>query len=192
MRSLPRQSAFTLLELILVIAILVFVGALAVPSLYQTFSQQTLEKSADRVRVAMGKARVRAIERGEIYAVFLTEGGSWFNIAPFTNAKQQSSLATSREELAVRRLQSDLESDLLPRGIRFAAGTVAVDARAAESLSSENGTTSIRPILFYPDGTSQDASIILQNETGRFVEIQLRGLTGLSSVIRLTEEPTRR
>ena len=171
------------------LGILVLLGALTVPSIQQTFARQSLDKSADRVRVAMGQARVRAIREGEIYAVFFTEGGSWFNVAPFTQATQQTSLSSQREQVAQQRSQSNFEDDLLPRGCRFAAGVVPVDARAAESLAADGGSNSIRPILFYPDGTSQDARIVLQNEKGNFVEIQLRGLTGLSAVIRLKEEP---
>ncbi len=188
-RSQLPPTGFTLIEILLVMAILVLVGALAVPAVLQTVSRQTLDKGADRLRVAMGQARVRAIREGEIYAVFFLEGGSWFNIAPFTQAKIQSSLATQRQALADNRRQSDLEEDLLPNGIRFAAGVVPINARAAESLAAGNSGNSIRPILFYPDGTSQDAQVVLQNDRGNFAEIQLRGLTGLSSVIRLKEAP---
>lgn len=198
-RSLSNQSnlnvnhqhhAFTLLELILVMAVLVVVAALSVPAIQQTFARQTLTQGADRVRVAMGQARVRSIKNGEIYALFFAEGGSWFNVAPFAQADAQAALASPRETIATQRQQDDLADDLLPRGIRFAADQIPVDARAAESLASENNTT-LQPILFYPDGTSQDASIVLQNELDQFLEIQLRGLTGLSTVIRLSEEPNR-
>lgn len=170
----------------MVVAILVLLGALASPSFIQTFSRQTLEKGADRVRVAMGQARVKAIRTGDIYAVYILEGGAWFDIAPFAQAQSQTMIAGRRQQLAESRSQSDFEDDLLPRGISFAGSQTAIDARAAETLAGgENG--GLRPILFYPDGTSQDARIVLQNEKGVSVEIQLRGLTGLSTVVRLDQ-----
>ena len=184
-----QRAGFTLMEILLVMAIIVFVGALAIPTVLQTISRQSLDKGADRVRVAMGQARVRSIREGEIYAVFFLEGGAWFNVAPFTQAKLQSSLSTQRQRLADSRTQPDFEDDLLPKGITFAAGVVPIDARAAESLAENTSGNSIRPILFYPDGTSQDAQIVLQNDRGSFAEIQLRGLTGLSIVVRLQEAP---
>ncbi len=189
-RCLRRtRCGFSLIEILLVMAILVLVGALSIPAVQQSFSRQSLDKAADRVRVAMGQARVRAIREGEVYAVFFAEGGSWFNVAPFSKVQDQVSLSSERQSLANERRQSNFENDLLPKGIRFAAGVVPVDARAAQSLGSDNGSGTIRPVLFYPDGTSQDAKLVMQNEKGNYVEIQLRGLTGLSSVIRLREPP---
>ncbi len=183
------RRGFTLMELLLVIAILFVVGTLAMPAAIQTFARQTLDKGADKLRVAMGQARVRAIRDGDIYAVFILEGGAWYRVAPFSQAQAISNFAAQRQQVATNRLQSELEDDLLPRGISFAGNVVAVDDRAAEALSAGGTDNTVRPILFYPDGTSQDARIILQNEKGGFIEVQLRGLTGLSSSIRLLEPP---
>ena len=122
----------------------------------------------------MGMARVRAIREGEIHALFLAEGGSWFNVAPFSQARQQEAFAGNRQVLANQRRQSNFEDDLLPPGITFAAGIVPTDSRAAEALSVKGDSGMIRPILFYPDGTSQDAKLVMRNEKGNFVEIQLR------------------
>jgi prepilin-type N-terminal cleavage/methylation domain-containing protein len=186
------RSGFTLMELLLVVSIIFMVGALATPAVLQTFARQTLDKGADKVRVAMGQARVRAIRDGDIYAVFILEGGAWYNVAPFSQAKSQAVVAGQRQQLAARRQQNDLDEDLLPRGISFASNVVAIDDRAAEALGVDGSDSTIRPILFYPDGTSQDAKLVIQNEKGQFVEIQLRGMTGLSSVVRLREAPQSR
>lgn len=181
----------TLIELLLVVGIMVVVAALVVPNIQRTFSRQALQKGADRVRVAMGQARVRAIRNGEEYAVFYAPGGAWFNVAPFTSFKEQATLAGRRKDLAEARQQSDFEDDLLPKGISFAAGEVSSDARSAEVLSSAQ-SGELRTVLFYPDGTSQDAKIILQNDKENFVEIQLRGLTGIAKTVRVEGTPSSR
>ena len=187
-----RRSGMTLLELLLVVGIMVVVAALVVPNVQRTFARQALQKGADRVRVAMGQARVRAIKNGEEYAVFYVPGGSWFNVAPFSNFKEQSTLASQRGKVAEANLQSDLEDDLLPKGIRFVAGEVSMDARSTEVLSSAAAGDAMQSILFYPDGTAQDAKLILQNEKENFVEIQLRGLTGLAKTVRVEGTPSSR
>jgi type II secretion system protein H len=188
-RAKRKTAGMTLIELLLVIAIMVVVAALVVPNIRRTFSRQALQKGGDRIRVAMGQARVRAIRNGEEYAVFYVPGGSWFNVAPFRQFKDQSALANRRKDLAEANQQGDFEDDLLPKGIRFAAGEVSMNARAADVMASGQSGDSLRSILFYPDGTSQDAKIILQNDKENFVEIQLRGLTGIARTVRVEGTP---
>ena len=36
------------------------------------------------------------------------------------------------------------------------------------------------PILFNPDGTTSDASLVLQNDKGQTIRVTLRGLTGIA------------
>ena len=187
-----KRSGLTLIEILLVMAILVVVTAIMVPAIQRTFSVQALQKGADRVRVAMGQARVRAIRNGEEYAVFFNPDGSWFDVGPFSQFREQAAKAQRRENLADQRLQSDFEDDLLPRGIRFASGAVSSDSRSLETIS-ENGASAqggTQSILFYPDGTSQDARVLLRNEKGNFCEIQLRGLTGIARTVRLEGTPS--
>ena len=48
------------------------------------------------------------------------------------------------------------------------------------------GGTWSSPILFFPDGSSSTAAILLKNEAGRCIEVRLRGLTGTSMVTEIT------
>ena len=48
-----------------------------------------------------------------------------------------------------------------------------------------------RPILFYPDGTTSDAFVVVANENERGIQVNLRGMTGtatLSDIIDLKGE----
>ena len=38
------------------------------------------------------------------------------------------------------------------------------------------------PVLFYSDGTTSDADVVLVNERNTAIRISLRGLTGIASV----------
>lgn len=185
------RHGFSLLELMMVLAIIVTVIALSVPAINRSFARQALDKSADRLRVAMGKARVSAIKEGDVYAVFVEPNGRWFDVAPFNSAKEQIAKSRSRSGDSSERSASNFEDNMLPNGILFAEGDVFVNSRAmgAQNQVKSAGKVSgnLQQILFYPDGTSQDAKIMLVNETGGIVEVQLRGLTGLAKAVRLKE-----
>ena len=179
-----RCAGMTLMELLLVVAIMVVVTAVAAPTVQQTLANQSLKKSADRVRVAMGQARVKAIKNGEEYAVFFSPGGSFFNVAPFRTFEQQGALADQRERELSEGRATSYEDDLLPRGVVFVAAESAMDARGADVLATSGSKGSLEPIFFYPDGTSQDAIITLQNQKQATIEVHLRGLTGIAKTVR--------
>ena len=64
-----------MLELILVLAIVIVIAALAAPAVDGTINRQAIVSATDRVRVAMGQARVKAIRTGEVHALFFQRGG---------------------------------------------------------------------------------------------------------------------
>jgi hypothetical protein len=73
----------------------------------------------------------------------------------------------------------------LPEGVVFLVGEAVSDSRGMqiEAAAAEEGQyqqTWSPPILFYPDGTSSDAIIILANRRYQVVEVTLRGITGMS------------
>ena len=186
-RNANSRCGFSLLELILVMAILLAFAAMALPTVQRSLSRQGVQKGADMFRAALGKARVRAIRSGKVYAVFYAPNSSYFSVAAFDKAAEQNGLAGQRiQEIENRAATEAYGDDMLPRRVRFAAGNVEIDGRASLTLSS-GSNTSIRPILFYPDGSSQDAKIILQNENGDMVQVYLRGLTGTSTSTRIVE-----
>jgi hypothetical protein len=63
------------------------------------------------------------------------------------------------------------------------------EPRLGETASAD-GMAWSTPIFFYPDGSTSTAAILLKNESGRCIEVRLRGLTGtgtLTSITRTTD-----
>ena len=183
-----RRHGTTLLEILLVVAIVALIASLAMPNLLRTFVAHTLDKSADIVRSEMGRARVKAIRSGKIHAFVYNLGQSQMAVRQFDELVLAGTIDHFVSTGSSDRRSSDLDysGENLPRGIRFAAGMAVADARsafAAEEAGSATGK--MTPILFYPDGSSQDAQIVLVNEAGDAVQIILRGLTGSARVARL-------
>ena len=71
----------------------------------------------------------------------------------------------------------------MPRGTIFLQSETEEDARSAQAVEDSSVSVSqMVPVLFYPDGSSQDAVLILRNEKENEVKLTLRGLTGQASV----------
>lgn len=62
------RSAFTLLELLLVLALIAAVAALAWPALDRPLATQRLRRAAEQVRMQLIKTRTKAISTGETFA----------------------------------------------------------------------------------------------------------------------------
>jgi len=77
---------------------------------------------------------------------------------------------------------------LLPNGISFVTGQIEPDNRAAmlgignDAAGSSSSVRWSPPIVFYPDGTTSTAQVVMKNEHDRQVRLSLRGLTGVVRV----------
>ncbi len=175
LQSRGTQSGFTLLEILLVLAVLVVITALAVPAATTVFSGQQLRTTGDVIRARFADCRIRAIKSGDVYGFFYKPGGGEYWMAP-VNTGFRSLLNGSPPS----------NQHLLENEVVFIAGETMQDGRsmaAAENVAGEFLT--FRPILFYPDGTSQDAVVIVQSKNGLQIQLELRGLTGVSTKSRL-------
>ena len=170
-----------MLEMILVLAIAIAVAALAVPAVQGTIGNQAIVSGADRVRIAMGQARVQAIRTGDVHALFYQREGQWFDVAPLADHRRLTGQQSNGRSPSIN--DRELSDNWLPRQVFFIAGQTQIDARS-ESAKEASGSSPVDVILFYPDGTAQDARILLQDERGRTMAVELRGLTGNAKTIR--------
>lgn len=179
------QAGFTLLEIIIVTTLMVIIATLSLPSMSRFFVSQKLDKAAERVRVEMGRARVNAIRSGEIYAFMFRPGMTQFAVVPFNSSFRESNFIQEEQSNGLDNRVSDFQFDLerLPRGTIFLESETEEDGRAAQAVEDSSVSVSqMVPVLFYPDGSSQDAVLILRNEKENEVRLTLRGLTGQASV----------
>jgi len=72
------SGGFTIIELMVVVAILAIMASLAAPSMTRLIGQQRLKSAATDLHLAMVKARSEAIKRNANVSVSPT-GGSWEN-----------------------------------------------------------------------------------------------------------------
>lgn len=196
-RSTPRRrSAFTLFELLLALAVLVIFGAMTYTALRGPMTTQRLKKSGELVRAEWARARLRAMRTGRVHVFRYEPSGTQFFVETLVTALDDVESTndfspTGQAGVTMQANRPSAKTIDLPEGVRFHGGETAMDARASQFSSSaglEGG--SAMPVLFYPDGTTSEAAIVLINDRQQCVQVTLRGLTGssLSSQVMTLDE----
>ena len=189
------RPALTLVEVILVLALLVVISSVTVPLLSESLSHTRLQHSGDLLRAAWGKARLAAMRSGESYVFRYEPKGSRFQIVSLSattaeDANDVNTLPPEDADDAEYRAEDilRLSRSRLLEGIVFASGQVAsVPQMAAVAAATKSGWSD--PIVFYPDGTASDAVVILANSAGLTLRVTLRGLTGISRAGQIEAAP---
>lgn len=180
------RRGLTLFEIILVLALMVVIAGVTMPVISNAVTRARLESAGEMVRAAWGKARLAAMQAGEAYVFRYEEGGSRYQIAQLAALSAEGaaelnvlpSLSEDDEEYAEADMLR-LSKNRLPTEIVFAQGRVATVPQAVGPAMASQGGWS-QPILFYPDGTTSDAAVLLANADGETLRVTLRGLTGIS------------
>lgn len=73
----PRPGGFTIIELIVALAILAILVGLATPSFQRAIAQQRLRGVADEIRMALTLARSEAIKRNASVSILPQASGDW-------------------------------------------------------------------------------------------------------------------
>ncbi len=183
-----------MLELLLVLALLVTVAALAMPSVGVTLDNHRLRAAGEQMRTAWAKARVRAMDSGKTYAFRHELSGSRYVIEPWL--QQDDYLESSQLTINgaspsgandATNAPIGLIQDELPENVSFVSSQSVEDSRSL--VTAQVGSSMLAtdaqwsaPVFFYPDGTASTSRLRLINTRNHALEISLRGLTGVVSV----------
>jgi prepilin-type N-terminal cleavage/methylation domain-containing protein len=168
----PHRRGFTLLEVLLVIAILVMLAAVAYPSLKAMYMDARVKAAADQVREEWTEARSHAIEGGMLYRFAVQPGTGKYRVAPDADEYWDGSNSNANDDVATY-----LREEELPNGIIF----------NVESGAESNGWVTI--VVFNPDGSCQDDASIALKENDDFYSfiVHIRAMTGAITVRREAE-----
>ncbi len=196
---MPRR-AFTMIELLLVLALVVIIGALVTPIMSRTLQNQRLRYAGDQLRAEWLHARSTAMKSGRIQMFRYQPETSYYKFETWVAENDDleasadadnptavgPSTTTPLDEADLAADPSLADARELPGEVKFVDSEVFNDTRAAEidaEVPSASPTAASgaggwsRPILFYPDGTSSAARVVVRNEN-YYVLLNLRGLTG--------------
>ena len=180
----PR--AFTLVEMLIVLMVLVVAAAVGWPAIRGAMERSTLVNAAKQVSVDLVRTRLAAIETGTIRQFCFQPGGKRYEVGP-PPANQLLPFLTATEDSA----NAVSEECELPEGVRFC-----VPGAGEEPAVDEGGASIVvagewsAPVVFHPSGRGSNARIRLLGSQGLYVEVFVRGLTGAARVGPvLREEP---
>ena len=185
-----NRRAMTLFEILLVLVLLVVVSSLAVPLFDGGFATVRLRRGTDQLVAAWVEARVQSIETGQTHQFLFQPETRKYRVEPWQEISEavatlDPTLATNDPNAVSNAVWQPYEAEL-PEEIEFAEGDVlTVDAtseRSVETLNQSGAATWSAPVLFFPDGSTSSASILLKNDRKLFQRVTLRALTGVARV----------
>lgn len=166
-----RRSGYTLMELIVVMAILVCLGALLAPTFSSVNRDTSVKAGADIVRARMEEARGSAIGDARPYRFSVSADGKRVRVSPegFEEGMIQPTNEGDNPPFFVE--------DVLPKD-------VTVVSVSGDQTATADGDPWVRVATFLPDGTCKEDHTILEvREAGVHpMVVTLRGLTGTVNV----------
>ena len=167
----PR-TAFTLLEMLMVIAVILILGAVLVPALVGMWSNNRTKAGADMAVARLADARGAAISHARPYRVSMLvtpDGLCQIRVAP--DESEQAEQPAADEPVATL-----TRVDTLPTGVVFTP--------KSEGTPHTDGWTTL--VIFLPDGTCSEASEFWVEEPAHPditpLIVRVRALTGVTTV----------
>jgi len=179
----------TLVEICLVLALLVVIGSFAIPLMDGGLARAALVGGGDLLRGAWAKARLTAMQSGQTHAFRFEPAGSRFQIVELGQlGLPEASEAPGEIAAAAPADMLRLPKNRLPDGVTFVSGDVANSNQVLATMPAAAEGPWSAPILFHPDGTTSDASLLLTNGRQATIRVTLRGLTGISNMTEIGSE----
>ena len=196
----------SLLEILLVLGILSVLAAIVVPSYNAFVVRQRIRQSVERLEVELQEARMQAIRSGQAQMLRFQIGTSeyvsqpWMSESDAVNAGPGATVQnavgqivqTSTNPLEVVAEVKPTTAKKLDEGVLISSANTQNDSRtmmAQLEVGTTTGATWSTPILFYPDGSSTTAEIIIEDQLGNRTSVQIRGITGQVNVVVLPSVP---
>jgi len=156
-RNTRHVSAFTLVEVMIVVAIMGLIAAMGVPSILQTFRKEGMRKAISDVQDVCAEARTQAILQNQTTAVVFYPPERRFGVEGASGTNASSGRVTSAT---------------LPAG---------VDLAMLDINLQDYGASEWARVFFYPNGTSDEMTLVL-HASGKWLKITLEFSTALTTV----------
>ncbi len=197
------RLAFTLVEVMLVLAVVGVLAAVAWPSVVRMQADHTLSAAAEQTRMVLAEARKQAIHSGLAYQFrFEPKGRRFcavlFEAEPVTQANAMA--GASNPPMMIRRFSGELPATIsfLPANSAATTGITAMGQKLPEAAfqglpdaAQLASTDWSAPLVFLSEGSSQDTVLTLADRRGHRIDIEIRGITAAATVGMMRREAVR-
>lgn len=170
-----RHAGYTLIEIVVVMAVIVILGAVFIPSLTGVEGDRPIKAAGDLLRARMAEARSQAMENGIRYRLALAPDGRRVRVAP----DDASFADAGPTDDGAGPLVSD---NVFPLGVTARV----VSDEAGEATVDQYGWT--RVATFEPLGTCRETVVEVElTQPGTYtLVVRMRGLTGHTQTFKRT------
>jgi prepilin-type N-terminal cleavage/methylation domain-containing protein len=180
-RLQSRRAAFTLVEIMIVVAILGIMLGIGIPSMFRSMKREGIRAAASDVLEACAKARAAAILSGSMIELQILTESRQFNVVAASQPPPQDSVLDpvpvvpelAQEEPRPARPAFAPFSVTLVDSIRFEL----IDVNFLELKDAPE----VR-VRFHPNGTSDEFTIVLRSESDEWRKISLEVTTALATM----------
>jgi type II secretion system protein H len=165
--SRTRQAGFTLMELMVVLALIAILSAAILPEMRGSFEDAVLRSSARQVVDVFSLANARAVSLSQAHRVRFDPAAGRYSVEAQSGRSARRGPFTPVPDLTggTGTLDPRVHLEIHPSGGSLPAPEIATPAGSANSIA------------FYPDGTSDAAELRLQDNSGFALLLRLNPVT---------------
>ena len=178
-RSPRIDRGFTLIELMIVIAIMAVVMSISIPTFYRSLQKDAIRQATQQVLDACKEARTQAIVHGRPCDLVIRPQDRTLNsvLAAGSTMTNQDALAAPAQAVMVPATQQNGEdvtnapAGMLPEGIAimFIGVNFVPDLQTTESVS----------VRFYPNGTADEFAMLIRSDNNEWRKFTMDVATAL-------------
>lgn len=161
---LQRTAAFTLIELMVVIGMILIMFTVGIPTFAKAHNQKPMKVATEQLMEVLSTARAQAIVRGVTVELHMDPQEYTFNVV----ATGQSTELDQRIEGGSRATQKGRYSMKLPGDV----GIELLDVNYVPFIEEDHAV-----LKFYSNGTSEEFVVVIRSVSGEFRKIAVEPIT---------------
>ena len=173
------HGAFTLIEIMIVVAIMGVVLTMSVPIVYKAWHKAPMSKAVSEIMEVCSHARQQSIMKGvEVDVVFHPKEGR-FEVG--SGPAGAAELATNKAAIAPSFASGVVSSSASGFSGRLSE-KIAIELMDINKLPHEFREDDVAHVRFFPNGTCDELTLVLVSDQGERRELTLEVTTGLLNV----------